>query len=138
LMRSINYNASVIYRQLSNLTDVELNWREDYIVELKSTSTSRLITREFRQLSGGEQMAVALSIRLALLQSISNLDFAFFDEPTTNLDVEKKENLANAIKNIEGLRQFFVISHDNTFEDEAHHVIHFKKEDDVTKITYNS
>ena len=42
--------------------------------------------REFKQLSGGEQMAAALAVRLALLQTLSNLRLAFLDEPTAHMD----------------------------------------------------
>ena len=72
--------------------------------------------REFRQLSGGEQMTAALALRLALLKQTSAIDIAFFDEPTAHLDPERRNNLADQISRIKGFTQMFVISHDDTFE----------------------
>ncbi|HYP49740.1 MAG TPA: hypothetical protein VEQ34_02275, partial [Pyrinomonadaceae bacterium] len=42
---------------------------------------------------------------------------AFFDEPTTNLDRERRERLAQQIGQIRNFDQLFVISHDDTFEE---------------------
>ncbi|XGB38575.1 MAG: hypothetical protein LVT47_09290 [Cyanobacteria bacterium LVE1205-1] len=61
-------------------------------------------------------MCAALAVRLALLRVTADLDIAFFDEPTTNMDRPRRENLAEAICNIKSFRQLFVISHDDTFE----------------------
>jgi exonuclease SbcC len=72
--------------------------------------------RPFINLSGGEQMAAALSVRLALLKQLSDIRIAFFDEPTTNMDAERRENLAAEIGQIKHFDQLFVISHDDTFE----------------------
>ena len=64
----------------------------------------------------GEQMAAALAIRLALLKELSDLRIAFFDEPTTNMDEERRRNLAQQIGRIKDFDQLFVISHDDAFE----------------------
>ena len=57
-----------------------------------------------------------LAIRLGLLKQLSDIRVAFFDEPTTNLDAERRENLAEQIGSIKHFDQLFVISHDDTFE----------------------
>jgi exonuclease SbcC len=135
LLNNINRNASEIYRELMDQPDVQLIWKQDYDVELRSATILVENARTFKQLSGGEQMAVALAIRLALLKTLSNLNIAFLDEPTTNLDVEKRRNLAQCVKRIKGFKQLFVISHDDTFNDMAQNVIRFvKTENDVTKV----
>ena len=51
-----------------------LAWGEDYGITLEVDGRSR----QFAQLSGGEQMSAALSVRLALLREMSNIDVAFF------------------------------------------------------------
>ena len=95
--------------------------------------------KDFLQLSGGEQMSAALAVRLAILKILTNADFAFFDEPRTNLDKEKRTNLAKAIQNIKGFKQLFVISHDDTFEENAENIIKFTKdENEVTHVQYLS
>ena len=84
-------------------------------------------------------MAAALAIRLAILKILTNADFAFFDEPTTNLDKDERNNLAKCIQNIKGFRQIFVISHDDTFEENAENIIKFTKDDDeITHVQFLS
>ena len=79
--------------------------------------------RPFPSLSGGEQMAAALSVRLALLKQLTNIRIAFFDEPTTNMDAERRENFAMQISRITHFDQLFVISHDETFDNFVDHVV---------------
>ncbi|MCJ7647221.1 MAG: AAA family ATPase [Candidatus Lokiarchaeota archaeon] len=135
LLNRINTIASDIYRDLIDIENVQLSWENDYNVKIK-TNTSE---REYRQLSGGEQMAAALAVRLAILKILTNADFAFFDEPTTNLDKDKRNNLAKCIQNIKGFRQIFVISHDDTFEENAENIIRFTKDDDeITHVQFLS
>jgi exonuclease SbcC len=82
--------------------------------------------RSFASLSGGEQMAAALSVRLALLKELSDLRIAFFDEPTTNMDEERRRNLAQQIGRIKDFDQLFVISHDDAFEGFTDRVVSVK------------
>ena len=55
------------------------------------------------------------AVRLALLTQVTDVRFAFFDEPTHNLDDERRDNLARSFYRITGFDQLFVISHDETF-----------------------
>ncbi|NER85248.1 MAG: DNA repair protein, partial [Leptolyngbya sp. SIO1D8] len=83
----------------------------------------------FVNLSGGEQMCAALAIRLALLKVLADIDIAFFDEPTTNMDRPRRESLAEAIARIRSFNQLFVISHDDTFEKVTENVIFVERDD---------
>jgi DNA repair protein SbcC/Rad50 len=65
---------------------------------------------------------------LALLKVLADVDIAFFDEPTTNMDRQRRIQLAEAIANIKTFRQLFVISHDDTFEQVTEHVILVERE----------
>jgi exonuclease SbcC len=69
-------------------------------------------------------MAAAMSIRLALLKQLSDIRIAFFDEPTVNMDAERRERLAQQIGLVQHFDQLFVISHDDTFEENVDHIIH--------------
>jgi exonuclease SbcC len=89
--------------------------------------------RTFKQLSGGEQMAAALAVRLALLREVSAVDIAFFDEPTANLDDHRRDNLAEQILRFKGFSQLFVISHDDTFERDTDNVVRVVKENGVSR-----
>ncbi len=72
-------------------------------------------------------MAAALSVRLALLKQLSDIKIAFFDEPTVNMDAERRERLALSIGQIRSFDQLFVISHDDTFEESVDHIVHIRK-----------
>ena len=61
-------------------------------------------------------MAAALAFRLALLKELSEINIAFFDEPTSNLDEDRRRNLAQQIGRIKHFNQLFVVSHDDSFE----------------------
>ena len=76
-------------------------------------------------LSGGEKVAVALALRLAIAQMMSSnkLDFIILDEPTIHLDEERRKSLVRIISDSfkEGLgplSQIIIITHDaEIFED---------------------
>ncbi|MEO6726807.1 MAG: hypothetical protein ABIU20_01450, partial [Blastocatellia bacterium] len=112
LLHSISAEANQLFREITGRFDVSLRWAKDYEVTLEEEGRER----PFLNLSGGEQMAAALAIRLALLKELSEINIAFFDEPTTNMDEERRRNLAQQIGRIKDFHQLFVISHDDSFE----------------------
>ncbi len=109
---SISHEANQLYREITGRQDVTLEWNREYEITLEEEGQQR----PFGNLSGGEQMAAALAIRLALLKEFSDMSLAFFDEPTTNLDEERRRNLAQQIGRIKHFKQLFVVSHDDSFE----------------------
>lgn len=119
-LHSVSIEANQFFREISGRYDVSLKWSNDYEITLEE----RGYERPFANLSGGEQMAAALSVRLALLKEFSdNLSLAFFDEPTTNMDEDRRRNLAQQIGRVTGFRQLFVISHDDSFENFTDQVV---------------
>ena len=130
LLQTISEEADRIFGEILNDYTVRLNWTNDYEIQLEQNG----YTREFSQLSGGEKMAAALAVRLALLREMSEIRLAFFDEPTANLDDERRNNLAQQITKIKGFEQLFVISHDDTFERETDLVLHISKENGKSRI----
>ena len=118
----VSVEANLMFREISGNAERTLKWTEDYGIVLEENGHER----PFINLSGGEQMAAALSVRLALLKQLSDVRLAFFDEPTTNMDAERRERLAEQISHITRKRTFdqlFVISHDDTFEEYVDNVI---------------
>ncbi len=115
----VSNEANQLYREITGNAERTLKWTEDYGIQLEEDGYDR----PFLNLSGGEQMAAALSVRLALLKQLSDIRIAFFDEPTTNMDAERRENLATQIGNIKHFDQLFVISHDDTFEGYVDNVV---------------
>ena len=133
LISQINVVASEIYRHIREEEGTVVTWKDDYEI-LVSTSKTK---KSFFRLSGGEKMSAALSVRLAILKVLTDANFAFFDEPTTNLDEDSRRNLSKYIHNIKGFEQLFVISHDDSFKRHSEHVIKFSKdENEITHIDY--
>lgn len=126
-VQSISREADRIFRELLNRPNVSLDWTRDYEIIVQEGAHSR----RFINLSGGEQMCAALAVRLALLKVLADIDVAFFDEPTTNMDRPRRESLADAIANIKTFRQLFVISHDDTFEKVTENIILVERETEV-------
>ncbi|MFM8439944.1 MAG: AAA family ATPase [Acidobacteriota bacterium] len=115
----VSLDANQIFRDISGNGEHTLKWTEDYGISLEEQGHER----PFENLSGGEQMGAAISIRLSLLKQLTdNVRIAFFDEPTTNMDEHRRQRLAEQVGQISASQTFdqlFIISHDDTFE---HHV----------------
>lgn len=120
--------ASRIYREVAR-ENVSLEWQQDYEVVLVDQIGDRKRERSFRQLSGGEQMTAALAVRLALLKQLAGIQVGFFDEPTTNLDSERRNYLASVIPKItKTFDQLFIISHDDSFDAMTDNIIELSKD----------
>jgi len=129
-LRRVSDGATAIYRTLAKEA-ADLEWTSDYDINLRTSETGPSRQRVFRQLSGGEQMTAALAVRLALLRLVSDLGFAVFDEPTTNLDSDRRAHLAAALPDLRNVcPQLFVISHDDTFDTVVEQVIRIEKTPD--------
>lgn len=130
LVRLISEQANQIFGDILGDHSMVLNWDEAFGI----TVNQRGQQRDFELLSGGEQMVAAMAVRLALLMHLANVKFAFFDEPTTNLDDIRREQLAERLAGLRVLQQLFVISHDDTFEQAGYHVIQVAKEDGLSQV----
>ena len=118
----ISLRADRIYRTIAE-SDEELYWGDNYQIVLKDMQDGIMRERSDDQLSGGQMMSAVVALRLALLQTIG-ARVAFFDEPTSNLDATRRENLAHAFRAIDVGReevtehwydQLFLVSHDVAF-----------------------
>jgi exonuclease SbcC len=94
--------------------------------DITITCHSKKEVLDLESLSGGEQVSVALALRLGManLLGSSNLNLMILDEPTTHLDAERKKSLVevlsqlSSISNSEMPMQFIIITHDaEIFED---------------------
>jgi exonuclease SbcC len=116
---NISIEANQLFRDITGEGGRALRWSKDYDIILEEAGHER----SFINLSGGEQMVAALSVRLALLKQLSDIRVAFFDEPTVNMDAERRERLAQQIGQVRDFDQLFVISHDDAFEEAVDHVV---------------
>jgi len=88
---------------------------------------SRNTTLDLESLSGGEQVSIALALRLGMshLLGASNLNFMILDEPTAHLDSERRKSLVNVLSQLTNLKeddssmQFIIITHDAEIFDDS-------------------
>jgi len=128
--KEISHRADRIYRTIAEV-DEELCWGENYQIVLRDLNDGEVRERFDEQLSGGQIMSSVVALRLALLQTIG-ARIAFFDEPTSNLDAARRENLAHAFRAIDVGReevtehwydQLFLISHDVAFTEVTDQIV---------------
>ncbi|MFW6121929.1 MAG: hypothetical protein ACOC80_13685, partial [Petrotogales bacterium] len=120
--RVISQKATENYRRISGRSE-EIKWdsEQDYLVTLINEDGVR---REFSVLSGGEQVSVAISIRTSLANLLSKVNIYILDEPTVNLDEERRNMLAENLKYMfDKIEQAFIVTHDGTFQEMAGKVI---------------
>lgn len=115
----VSSEANLLFREITGNGERTLRWSDDYAIIVEEGG----FDRPFQSLSGGEQMAAALAVRLALLKQLTDIRIAFFDEPTTNMDAERRENLAVEISRVSNFDQLFIISHDETFDNFVDNVV---------------
>ena len=127
-VEAVSAEANRIFCEIMGDYNWELRWTEDFGIKAKYMGKEI----DFAQMSGGEQICAALAVRLALLKVLSNIGIVFFDEPTQNMDETRRRNFAMQLSRIEGFKQIFVISHDDTFEEMVEHAIKVKKENGVS------
>ncbi|MGF6906875.1 AAA family ATPase [Fusobacterium sp. PH5-44] len=123
ILEEIEREATENFRQITGTGDI-INWSNEdadkYLVKLKRLDGEI----RFDQLSGGEQVAVAISIRGAMSSIFTESKFSIFDEPTNNLDQERRKSLAESIGEIlKNLDQSIIVTHDDTFREMAEKVI---------------
>jgi exonuclease SbcC len=123
-LQSISIEANQLYRDITGNPMVSLRWDTGYEIIVEEEGHEK----GFLNLSGGEKMSAALSVRLALLKELSDIRIAFFDEPTANMDEERRRNLAQQIGAIKDFEQLFVVSHDDTFEGFTDRVVTIRRE----------
>ena len=91
-------------------------------------------------LSGGEKVAVALVIRLAIAAALAGeaLELMIMDEPTIHLDSDRRRQLVSLLKNFRKgshmIAQLIVVSHDRELEEAADIVYEVAREGGVSKI----
>ncbi|MEM2185136.1 MAG: ATP-binding protein [Candidatus Methanomethylicia archaeon] len=89
-------------------------------------------------LSGGEKVAVAVALRLALARALAErFSIVIMDEPTIHLDEERRRVLVNVFKNFREstiTQQMIIITHDRELEDVADTVFQVEKVNGVSKV----
>ena len=142
-LNTISVKASE-YLALLN-TKIQRIFLSEKIRDVVITCYSRNEVLELESLSGGEQVSVALALRLGManLLGASHLNLIILDEPTTHLDAERRKSLVavlsqlSNITNVGAPMQFIIITHDSEiFEDSTvEHIYKFESTEQGSKVT---
>ncbi|MFX1257014.1 MAG: AAA family ATPase, partial [Promethearchaeota archaeon] len=116
-----------------NITDISID--ED----LDITIIARQGKLSINSVSGGEKVAIAIILRLAIARLLSNqISTIIMDEPTTHLDKERRKELVDAMKNFKKeshiIPQLIVVTHHNELEDIADSLFEVNIIDNVSKV----
>ncbi len=85
-------------------------------------------------LSGGEKTAIVIALRLGIARYLSKrLTTIIMDEPTANLDTERRRELVNLLSefrdNPESVAQMIIVTHHEELEDVANTIYRVSKID---------
>ncbi len=112
-------------------TSVEVD--DDFGVEVRTPDGPKTVN----MLSGGERIALALALRLAIARALgSRMGILILDEPTVYLDEERRRDLIDILKSSSralGVAQILIVTHDRELEDAADTVIEVRRENGVSR-----
>jgi exonuclease SbcC len=113
-----------------NLAYSDIKIDDDYNIAVIGSSGEQ----DIDQISGGERVALAIALRLAIAQVLSGrVETIIMDEPTTHLDEERRKELVNILSSFfrEGGRiipQMLIITHHPEIVDVADVIYTIRKE----------
>ena len=118
-----NYTQDFFNKFDFDYTGLKLS--EDYDIVITGLSGDSDIS----MVSGGEKIAIALSLRLGIASAITanTIETILLDEPTTYLDELRKQEFVNVIQDISLVPQMIIITHDNQLENAANNIITVEK-----------
>ena len=90
--------------------------------------------------SGGEKIAIALSLRLGITQVMSegNIETILLDEPTIHLDSFRRQELITVLRSMSVIPQMLIVTHDSELENAADTLIRVTKEEGISNVEINS
>ena len=134
------------YLTLLNTKIQRILLSEEKSKKIHTTCYSKNEVLALESLSGGEQVSVALSLRLGIasLLGASNLNLMILDEPTAHLDTERRKALVGVLSQLSNITnagapmQFIIITHDSEIFDDStvEQIYKFEATEDGTRITF--
>jgi exonuclease SbcC len=108
-----------------NLPYSDVTLTDDYSIKVHGANGEESV----EMLSGGERIAAALALRIGLSRAIAGqrLELLILDEPTIHLDLQRRRELVDVIRNLSLIPQTIVVTHDKEFEEAADRVIEVEK-----------
>jgi len=122
MCQQISQIATHNYQKISGKEEkIIFDSENSYAVFLESEENG---TRTFESLSGGEKISVAIALRTAFAKLLANTKMYILDEPTVNLDFERRTQLSESLEDFfTDAQQVFIVTHDETFLTSAEKII---------------
>jgi len=103
-------------------------WKEDFDIQIITKDS----VENFDDISGGEQVRVAIALRLALSQLLMNrigrnIQFLLLDEVDRDLDRQGVEALADVIHKLSKRFKILVITHNELMKEKFEHILVVQK-----------
>ncbi len=116
-----------------DITDISVN--EDFDISIMKQGGEISI----KSISGGEKVAVAIALRLAIAKALAGrISTIIMDEPTTHLDEERRKELVEIMKNFfresAAVPQMVIVTHHRELEEVADTVYRVEKVDGVSRV----
>jgi len=112
-LNKLNIKANELLSDLGKeLSLEEVFVDESYDITVKRSNKKRRVN----DLSGGEGIIIALTLRLAIVDVMSHLKILFLDEPTIHLDPKSIEVLISCLEKVSGFTQMIIITHNQNFQ----------------------
>ena len=120
------------YFKMFNFDYDGLQLDEDYNVQVSKQDEPLTIN----MLSGGEQISIALALRLGITDTIAqgNIEYIMLDEPTNHLDTTRIQELCNLLENIKTIPQIFIVTHEEEMERIADNIFKVIKNDGASEV----
>lgn len=108
----------------------DLALTDDYEVSVMGVGGETSIS----MMSGGEQIAVALALRLGITETIAkgNIECIILDEPTVHLDTVRINELSNLLGKLNIVPQVIIVTHEQSLENVADSLLKVEKNDGVS------
>lgn len=121
LTPELSENASMLISEMTSGAFISVTVGEDFSI---SVETKEGRTRKVSELSGGEEAAVALSLRLAIAALITgdNQELAWLDEVLTAQDAERRASMLSTIRDL-SIKQIIMINHTAEAADIADRIV---------------
>ncbi len=129
---NISYIATQFFKDIlgdeSEYDEIEID--ENYEIFIRHYGNREKISL----LSGGEQVAACLAIRIAIAHILGKQDLLLIDEPTVHLDDERRNELVDLLGNQRLVAQTIVVTHDDEFKNHADRLLRVNKKDGASTI----
>ncbi|WP_349677337.1 AAA family ATPase [Archaeoglobus sp. JdFR-39] len=127
------YARNYVERFNLDITDISVD--EDFDISIIKEGGEISI----KSISGGEKVAVAIALRLAIAKALAGrISTIIMDEPTTHLDEERRRELVEIMKSFFGegaaVPQMIIVTHHRELEEVAQTVYEVEKIDGVSRV----